>query len=193
MVKQCRWYLRALGRHPLVRSTDRAEALSVLAVVVLALIAIPMATMLYDQTYVDRMNTVAEQAQTRHSVQATVVHGSTGLPTDFDTPAYVTAQWKEGSEVRSEQIVSPATVATGESLTVWLDDDGTVTGAPLQPVDAELSALGIAVVAWGLGVLFLIFGATAIRRILDRLRDRAWERELRLLTYNDDGWANRHP
>lgn len=193
MVKQCRWYLRALGRSPLVRGTDRTEALSVLAVLILAVIAIPMATVLYDQTYTDRMHTVAEQAQTRHSVQATVIHGSTGLPTDFDTPAYVTAQWKEGTRVRSEQIVSPATVATGEPLTVWLDEDGAVTGAPLQPVDAELSALGISGVAWGLGVLFLVFGAAAVRKILDRLRDRAWERELRLLTYNDDGWANRHP
>jgi len=193
MVKQVRWYLRALGRNPLIRASDRAEALGVLAVLLLAVIAIPMATVLHDRTYADRMHTVAEQAQSRHSVQATVVHGSTGLPTDFDTPAYVTVQWKDGSQVRSEQIVSPATVTTGEPLTVWLDDDGTVTGAPMQPVDAELSALGIAVVAWGLGVLFLVFGACGMRKILDRMRARAWERELRLMTYNDDGWANRHP
>jgi hypothetical protein len=30
-----------------------------------------------------------------------------------------------------------------------------------------------------------------IRRGLDRARDRAWEREIRLFAHNDDGWANR--
>ncbi|MDF2585497.1 MAG: hypothetical protein K0R33_4140, partial [Mycobacterium sp.] len=38
-----RWYLRALGFHPLVRTVDRLEALAVLGVLVAALFAIPAA------------------------------------------------------------------------------------------------------------------------------------------------------
>lgn len=191
--KQCRWYLRALGRNPLVRLSDRIEAFSVLAVAAIALMAIPLAMQLHHQTYTERMHAVTEQAQTRHSVQATVVRGSTGFPTDFDSAASVTVQWADGNKVRTEQIISPATVETGAPLTIWLDTDNKVVSAPLQPLDAELSALGIAWVGWTTIVLFGGIGAMGVRRGLDRLRVRAWDREIRLLTYNDDGWANRHP
>ena len=34
--------------------------------------------------------------------------------------------------------------------------------------------------------------SSLIRRGLDRSRYRSWERELHLLAYNDDGWANRN-
>ena len=187
-----RWQLRALGRNPLVRTSDRLEALAFLAVLVTALFVIPVAGHAGDLTYDTSMRTVAEQAATRHSVTAVVIEGSTGMPADFESSAYVRVQWREGAQVRTEHVVSPATVEAGSALTVWLDQDGRVVAAPLTEVDARINAVGVAWTVWLTAVVFSTLAALVIRRGLDRTRARQWERELALLAHNDDGWANRH-
>lgn len=190
--RKCRWYLRALGRNPLVRLSDRLEAFAVLGVLVLALIAVPVSVHLGSKTYESRMHTAAEQTQTRHSVEAVVVEGSMGMPADFDSPAYVQVEWREGAVTHNAQVISPETVKAGAPLTIWLDDSGKVVGAPLTPVDAKVSALGVAWTIWISAVVLSVFAALVVRQGLDRSRARAWERELLLLAHNDDGWANRH-
>jgi hypothetical protein len=133
-----------------------------------------------------------EQAHSRHFVAAVVVDGSTGLPADFDGADYVRAQWREGTQLRTEQIITPATIEAGDRIKVWLDDTGKVVAAPLTMADANLSALVGAGTVWVAIVACSAAVAFVIRRGLDRTRDRAWERELHLLAHNDDGWANRH-
>lgn len=187
-----RWYLRALGgRHPLVRTVDRLEAFTVFGVVIAALIAIPMAMSAGSLIHESALQTAREQAASRHSVQAVVVAGI-GVPTDLDTPAYVRAQWREGTQERTESVVSYATTKPGDHMTVWLDNTGKVVNAPLQAGDAELQSVVAAGAVWTTAVMIAVLGAFLIRRGLDRARDRAWEREIALLSHNDDGWANRH-
>jgi len=190
--QKCRWYRRALGRNPLIRGADRLEAVAVLIVFVLALVAVPVAAHTGSRIYDTRLQLATEQAQTRHSVEAEVVRGITGIPTDFNTPAYVQVQWREGAQTRTERVMSPATVKQGAHLTLWLDQSGQVVSAPLTAGDAKVSAVGTAWVVWFATVVVGSLAALGVRRGLDRSRDRAWERELLLLAHNDDGWANRH-
>jgi hypothetical protein len=186
-----RWYLRALGFNPLVRVADRLEALTVLNVLIAALIAFPVAMSTAALVHDSGMRTAAEQSHGRHSVEALVVDG-TGLPTDLDTPAYVRAQWREGSQLRTEQVLSPAIIKAGDQMKIWLDNNGEVVAAPLKPGDAEFNAIVAAMSSWIAIVGCCALAAFFIRRALDRTRERAWERELNLLAHNDDGWANRH-
>lgn len=185
-----RWYFRALGFHPLVRAVDRLEALAVLGVLVAALVAIPVAVSAGTVVHDAGVRTAEQQAQSRHSVQALVVSG-VGAPTELDTPAYVRAQWREGTQMRTESVVSPATIRPGDHLTVWLDESGKVVPAPLRADDAALTATVAAVSFWISIVMCGALVAHLIRRGLDRSRHRAWDRELLLLAHNDDGWANR--
>ncbi|CAN5296975.1 membrane protein [soil metagenome] len=187
-----RWPLRALGRNPLIRRSDRLEALSLLAVVVVALVAIPFAGQVADMAYDASMRTVDEQTRTRHSVEAKVTEGSTGMPADFENSPYVRAEWREGTQQRSEMVVSPVTVGAGAPITLWLDEDGDVVAAPLTASDARVNAMGVSGTVWITAVAFGALAALLSRRALDRSRAHAWERELRLLRHNDDGWANRH-
>jgi hypothetical protein len=184
------WYLRALGLNPLVRVVDRIEALAVLGIVITALVAIPVAVSAGALVRGWGMQTAEQEAHNRHPVQATVVAG-VGLPTDFETPAYVEAQWHEGTRTRTESVAGTATVRVGDHMIIWLDDSGKVVAAPLTPADAELNSVAIAVTLWIGMVLCSAFCTQLIRRGLDRARDRAWEREIRLFAHNDDGWANR--
>jgi hypothetical protein len=190
-----RWirrHLRALGFNPLIRTTDRLEALVVFGVLVAASIAIPVAAQAGSQMYATGMRTATEQAHTRHSVDAVAIEGTTTLPADFNSTPTVRAQWRDGTNVRTEQVITPATVKTGEHVTIWLNDTGRVVAAPLTSGDAKLSALGAAGTVWVALVVGCALLAYLVKRGLDRVRDRAWEQELRLLAHNDDGWANRH-
>lgn len=185
-----RWYRRALGFHPMVRAVDRIEAFAVLGVLIVALFAIPAAASAGTIVRDTGVRTAEEQTQSRHSVQALVVSG-VGAPTDLDTPAYVRAQWREGTAERTESVVAPATVKPGDHLTVWLDESAKVVAAPLKPGDAALTATAAAVGFWISIVMCCALMAYLVRRGLDRARDRAWERELQVFAHNDDGWANR--
>ncbi|KAA0086517.1 hypothetical protein CIW52_00850 [Mycolicibacterium sp. P9-64] len=192
-----RWHLQALGFNPLIRTTDRLEAFAVLAALLTALIAIPIASHAGDVVYASAAHTAELQAHDRHPVQATVVEGGGRLPADVEGsasggPASVKAQWHEGTRLRTEQITGPTMAKVGDSLTVWLDNAGKVVSAPLTADDAEVSAAVASGTVW---IAIVAFGALAVflvRRVLDRVRDRAWDSALHLLAHNDDGWANRH-
>lgn len=185
----CRWLTRALGRNPLVRASDRFEALVVLAVIVVGLLAIPLAGRFEARSYAEGLRIVEEQTKTRHTVEAVVVRSN--VPTDFDSPLSVLVQWQEGQHLRTEEVVSSATVKPGGPLTIWLDDAGKVVAAPLTPLDARITAVSTGWTLWALSVIFSGIAALAVRLWLDRSRARGWERALLVMAHNDDGWANR--
>lgn len=187
-----RWYLRVFGRNALIRRSDRLEALSILAVVAGALFAIPTAVHVGSVSYESTMRIVNEQARDRHSVDAIVVTGSTGMSADLGGPAFVRVQWSEGTRLRTEQVVSPGIVEAGAPLTVWLNSRGQVVAAPLTAADAKVNSVAVSGTVWAMTAVFGALAALAIRLGLDRSRARAWEREIHLLAHNDDGWANRH-
>jgi hypothetical protein len=187
-----RWHLRALGFNPLIRTSDRLEALAVLAVLITTFFAIPFAAQAGTQIYDTGVRTANEQAHSRHSVEAVAVDGSVSMPADFESSAYVRAQWHEGARVRTEQVLTPATLKAGDPLKIWLDDTGRVVAAPLTVDDAKMNALGATGTVWVTIVACSALLAFAIRCGLDRSRARSWERELHLMAHNDDGWANRN-
>ncbi len=189
---RCRWLPRALGFNPLIRASDRLEALAVLAIFVTALFALPVAAHAGNLIYHAGARAASEQAATRHFVEAVALDSSSRLPADFDGPAYVRAQWREGTRLRTEQVIPPMPVTAGEQVKVWLDQTGTIVAKPMTTEDAELSAVVAAVTVWVVVTICAALVALVIRIALDRSRDRAWDRELHLLAYNDDGWANRH-
>ena len=69
-----RWpiLLRLLGRDPLVRTTDRIEALVFMLAVVVSLLAAPITAAVGTAVYDSSRHIYAEQAHTRHTVNATV-------------------------------------------------------------------------------------------------------------------------
>ncbi|MCV7420313.1 hypothetical protein H7K45_07160 [Mycobacterium yunnanensis] len=185
-----RWSLGALRRHPLTRATDRLEAVIFLLLFTATLLAIPFAAHVGDQAYESTMSFVREETQNRHSVEAQVLTG-TPAPTDFGAPLYVEAKWTEGTQERTERIVSPGPVPTGEKITVWLDTTGKVVSAPLRPSDASVNATSAGWSVWLLAAVFCGLVGLAVRRALDRVRSRSWDRAHQLFAYGDDGWADR--
>ncbi|MCV7424007.1 hypothetical protein H7K45_25975 [Mycobacterium yunnanensis] len=186
-----RWLMGAMGRNRLVRASDRVEALSVLIILAAALFAIPMAQREGDEAYVERIQLIAAQQQSRHSVRAIAqTDSSSPSPRRSLSSVAVRVEWPEGQRRRSEVVTSPSFVKAGAPVTVWLDDTGSVVSAPDRPEDAKTVATSR---AWGMwvGIVgFCTLVALVLRRRLDRHRTESWQREWTLLAYDDDGWAN---
>jgi multisubunit Na+/H+ antiporter MnhG subunit len=187
-----RWLRNALSGNGLARLSDRLEAASILLAVAVAVIALPLAMQAGERSHSARAAAIAAQYERTHPVQAVAVsHSVVRAPRSQQNT--VQAQWREGDRMRTTSVVSRTTVPQGAPVTVWLDNaTGDPVDAPADPTDAAAVGMCVGAATWlgaaALGVLL----AVLVRWVLNRSRARAWEREIRLLAHNDDGWANRH-
>src|ERR1700742_406294 len=110
------WVLRAAGRNPLVRGSDRLEllivTLGILVVVVAAACAGALGTAVHDA----RSRVYIAQAQTRHTVIAEAIDDSTvvlGVHDDNMTTT-VKARWQVNGIEHTDSVVPNHTVKAGD-------------------------------------------------------------------------------
>ncbi|MCW2511942.1 MAG: hypothetical protein JWR11_984 [Mycobacterium sp.] len=182
------WVLRAAGRNPLVRGTDRLEllivAVGILAVVVGAAFAGALGTAVHDA----RSRVYVAQAQTRYPVDAEAIDDSTVVLGIRDTTATrVNARWRANGTEHTGSVNLDGVVKTGDPLTVWVDLNGNRVDAPAPTSQAGWDAVIAAYAAWQTVALaaagFIWWG----RARIDRRRDSAWERDIRCLIHDNGG------
>jgi hypothetical protein len=189
---RCRWLRQALSRNALTRFSDRLEAASVLLILLVVLVAVPVAVHTAGRTQASQLAEIAAQHGRSHTVQA-VATGQNVAQASRSQRSIVKAQWREGGEVRTTSVVSRSAVPKGTPVTVWLDNrTGDVVEPPRAPSDAAAIAMVVGAGTWLGAVALAALLVALVRLLLNRFRARAWEREIRLLAHNDDGWANRH-
>src|SRR6476661_9237263 len=115
-----RWpaVVRLLGRGPLVRATDRIESLVVVLAVVVSLVTIPIAAAVGTAAYDSRRAGYAEQADTRHTVAATVtdVPASQIVRTGTTT---VVARWTAAGADHTGTLSAQSTTKIGDTIEIW--------------------------------------------------------------------------
>ena len=182
------WVLRAAGRNPLVRGSDRLEllivALGIMVVVVAAACAGAFGTAVHDA----RSRVYIAQAQTRHTVVAEAIDDSTiVLGVRDNTTTSVDARWQVDGTEHTASVTVDRAVKTGDPVRIWVDRDGNLVDAPTPTSQAGVDAVFLAYAAWQTVVL----GAAALiwwgRSRLDRRRDSAWERDIRCLIHDNGG------
>ncbi len=188
------WVLRACGRNPLVRRTDRLEllivALGILVVVVAAAFAGALGTAVHDA----RSRVYIAQAQTRHTVTARAIDDSTiVLGVDDNMATSVNARWQVNGTEHRGSFTWDRGVKTGDPLTIWVDRNGDRVDAPTPISQAGVDAVGVAYVAWQSVALAAVGLICWGRSRLDRRRDSGWERDIRCLIDDDGGRTNRKP
>lgn len=181
---------RVVSTNPLVRRSDRIEAVAVVIAAAIAMVAIPVVMLFAVGVHSERIDEISHRAETLRSVDAVAV-SSTATPVRPGPQSTVSVQWQEGTSTRTETIRVAHTVEVGEKVPVWLTANGRPTTPPAQPADAT----GEAIVA-GLALYCLISGIAAlgvflVREALDHRRHREWDYEIKQLMDNDGGWANR--
>jgi len=178
---------RLFGRNPLLRRTDRIEALVTLVALVVSLVAIPVAGVAGAVVYGARHSQYAKEAHQRHTMTAIV----TNAGTDGSAATVVQARWPVAAGERTGALELTTAAKVGDRIKTWVDKNGN----PVAPPTASWRAVGDAVataLAISLSVgLWLTFLVTRVRSRLDRARDAGWEREIRYLQ-EDGGRTNRH-
>lgn len=177
-----RWrVIRAFGRNPLVRVSDRIEAMVVVSAVAVSLLATPVAGAIGTAVYDARSRTYAEEVQTRRSQNAIVSATRRGITVTrpYMETSVVELYWQSDGIERTTSFSTSGPVAVGDQIDIWLNDKGERVGPPPRPFQAAvLDAVFVAV-----SLCLAVFCATTalialVRRRLDRHRDADWEREI---------------
>ena len=187
-----RWpvLLRLLGRDPLVRTTDRNQALVLVLAVVVSLLAAPIAAAVGTAVYDSSRHIYAEQAHTRHTVTATVtdVPATQILRTGTTT---VSARWIAAGAEHTGAVKTQSTAKTGDTIEIWVDNTGAQVPALTPTTRAAAEAAMGALVMW---ICVAAIAATlfiATRAVCDRIRFTRWQHDLDNLVGNGDG--HQHP
>jgi hypothetical protein len=178
------WHRFTLGSGPLKRSSDRIQVLARVLLVLTVLTAIPIALAVATATDSTMRTTAETQAASRHQVDATLLEKAVApLASDPERAApaaKVQATWiDETGAVRDGLVRAPVGAKAGSSVTVWIDDSGSVTSAPLNGSQVVGQAVLASVGTFtGISITALL-GYVALRRLLERSRMRRWA----------EGWA----
>jgi hypothetical protein len=168
--------VRLWGRDPLVRRTDRVEALVLSLAVVVALLAVPIAAAVGTAVHDARRDHYAGQAATRSMVSATI----TEVPIFADGPPLgattVQARWSVGGTEHSGALAAPATSKVGDSVQIWVDNNtGEWSAEPTSTARAALEAVTAALLIWTgvAGAVLVLYIGT--RAACDRIRFTRWQ------------------
>ncbi|OBK34700.1 hypothetical protein A5659_20880 [Mycobacterium sp. 1165196.3] len=163
---------RLFGRNPLIRKTDRVEALILVLAVAVSLVAVPIGAAVGTVVHDSRSRLYAEQVQTRRPVTATVTGESQRRNLDSPTVT-VPARWFAAGTERTGDVTAPLKAKIGDEIEIWVDDRGLPVARPVNT--ARNDALVFAVATWW-GVSLLAVALFARARItLDRLRYARWQ------------------
>ena len=178
---------RRLGfdRNPLRRGTDRVEAALRLVMILLAVVAVPVAAVAAGR-WADHyaLHRAQLQRAVDHQVTAVLLEDApvSGVPnpyTDVQT-SWVPARWQPpGQSARTGEVLAVAGARKGSTVRTWVDPSGAVTDPPLEHRivvgDVWLAVVAACLMPW----LLLLVAGVLVRQVLDRWRLRAWEAEWR--------------
>ena len=188
-VRLPRWpvLLRLAGRDPLVRTTDRIEALVFVLAVVVSLLAIPVAAAVGTAVYDSSRHIYAEQAHTRHTVAATVTDVPASQQILRTGTTTVSARWTAAGAEHTGTVKAQSTAKAGDTLEIWVDNSGAQVPAPAPTANAAAEAAMGAVVIWICVTAIAATLFTLTRTVCDRIRFTRWQHDLDNLVGNGDG------
>ena len=171
------WWVRLLGRNPLVRTSDRIEVMVLGLAVLLTVVALPIAGAIGTSVYDAYTRVYAQEAQTRHQVTATAIEDGTVVAQQKSISFTAQATWTAAGRDHSDIVMWPDRVKAGDRQFIWVNANGAKVGPPSSSVDAAADAVGIAISVW-LGVAAASAGLVyVVRRGLDRRRYAQWDCE----------------
>ena len=181
------WWHHLLARNPLVRGSDRIEAVAVLLIVVVGILVIPLAGAAGTAVFDERTHAFAADRLTRHQVEATATRDSTASLEAYEKPFLTQIHWQYAGGTHTDEMRTERMKA-GDPLPIWVDAAGNRSAEPLSDKDAAAAAIVAALALWAA----VVGSATAVwaglRHRLIRLRYADWDRELDDLAGN--GRAN---
>lgn len=152
------WRLGPWSRNPLVRPCDRFESVLVLFVVVVVLLMVPFAAAYGTATFT-RLDAQA-RADRAASQQIPAVLMEDSLPgaaavanQSHHTIFHAQAQWSVQNMAHTGDVPAPTGARAGETVSVWIDENGELVSAPASSTEIAATAVSTAIVAWVVGAI----------------------------------------
>lgn len=183
-----------LHHNELARPFDRVELVLKLGVLLLCLLALPVALAAGSETYVSRAALADGQASTLREVTATILKdtpasavGGRGSAAHTVTPP---ASWQlpDGTTRTGRIRLGDGPVAVGQQVPIWVDPQGNAVNPPVTRSGAVFVGIGVALLVWMLLVALLVGLYQLVRLMLNRSRRAAWKHEWALVEPN---WRTR--
>ena len=183
LARLARWL--GFDRNPLRRGTDRVEGALRLVMIILAVLAVPAASVAAGR-WADHyaLHQAQVQRTVDHQVTAVLLRDAPaiGTPDPYTSvqTAWVPARWQPpGQPLRTGEVLAVVGARKGSTVRTWIDPSGAVTDPPLDHhVVAGDVVMAVTATLLLSGLLLMTAWALA-RRLLDRRRLRAWETEWR--------------
>jgi hypothetical protein len=186
-----RWpVIRAFGGNPLVRISDRIEAIVVVAAVALSLLAVPVASAIGTTVHETQSRVYAEAAHTSQPIRAivTTTRHTNAVARLHPNTTVVQARWRTAGIEHVATFTSERPVAVGDRVDIWVNDAGDRVAPPPPPSHAVVDAISVAVLLWVVAVGAAAALVALVRWRLNRRHDTDWEREIAGLA--DRRWAD---
>lgn len=190
-----RWpiLLRLSGGSPLVRKSDRIEALILVLAVMVSLLTAPVAAAVGTAVHDSRRHIYAEQAQTHHIVTATVTDGTAAQQISRTNTITVQARWSAAGAEHTGEVEAPSSIKTGDPVEIWVDHTGSQVDAPSASSRAAVDAVTAALVIWVSVVAVAATGFAGTRALCDRIRFTGWQHDLDNLVGHGGGHTKSQP
>ena len=177
------WCTLVPPRGSVARPSDRVQGGLLGFVVLLALVALPVAASFGSEMYARQQEQSAQELGVRAQVTATLLADGPDINVNSRTGAVGSGEPTEATWVLPDgtrkvgKVVADEGTLEGHMQTIWVDRDG-------NPVDPPLSSAGVVIEAVVVG-LGLWFGALALLAVgyglsvffLNRLRYARWQQE----------------
>lgn len=171
------WLWQVFGRNPLVRSSDRLEAMVIFMAVLAIIVMMPVAGAVGTAVDESQATAAAEVAATRHHLTAVVTVDSAGVSGQNVLDAQTSVRWVVGNDVHTALVHSRYWHKAVDSVDIWVDDHGVVAPGPPSSADQTMVAVFAAVVVWSTGLAAGVAMVLVARAWLNHLRYAAWEAE----------------
>jgi hypothetical protein len=181
-----RWWVQVVRRNPLVRGSDRIEAVVLAIAVILSIVAIPLAGAVGTFVHEARTRLYADEATTRHQVIATATANGEIVSKLRSITFSAEAMWMDAGRSHSGVVSWPDQAKVSDRQYIWVDGEGEPAGPPSSPSRADSEAVVAALAVW-LGVAVASVALVyVVRHWLNRWRFAEWGREIKASRNSDD-------
>jgi len=165
-------------------TSERVDRFVVTVAILVSLLAVPIAGGVGLAVYDSNRATYTEQELSRQTVMATVADGTVS-PDLRRNSVRVPVEWDSAGTQHTGTLRASPTVKPGDSVEIWVDENGSMVSAPKPPSTALLDAAVVAAITWLTVAAIAALAVAGVRALHTRMRDDAWQRDIDRLLGRD--------
>ncbi|MGY4650716.1 Rv1733c family protein [Mycobacterium sp. URHB0021] len=171
-------------RNPLIRASDRFQALVMALAVMVSLLAVPVAAAVGTAVHDSRRDIYAQQHHTRHLVTATITD-TAAQNISRTNNATMAARWSAAGTERTGAVKAQSATEPGDHVAIWVDNNGALTDEPTPTTRAGVDAVTAALFTWAGVTAAAAILLAGTRAVGVRIRAIRWQHAIDTLIGHD--------